>query len=41
VCADLGRRYVLVERNPEAVDIAQARLTDQVARPPGRRQARC
>jgi site-specific DNA-methyltransferase (adenine-specific) len=28
VCRDLGRRYVLVDRNPEAVRIMRERLGD-------------
>ena len=33
VCAQLGRRYVLVDANPEAIRIARERLARQDARP--------
>lgn len=41
VCARMGRRYVLVDRNPEAVAIASRRLGGQGAQPASRREGRC
>ena len=37
VCAQLGRRYVLVDRNPEAIAVAIRRLAERAGEPAGRK----